>query len=116
MKDGMVLINTARGQVVDVTALLAALKNGKVAAAGLDVLPDELVVGDEEQLVKVITTGKDDLQTLLVDLVLLRQENVYVTPHSAFDTHEAMQRILETTVENIEAHLERRPVHVVTPK
>jgi D-lactate dehydrogenase len=51
MKDGVVLINTARGDLIETRALIEALTSGKVAAAGLDVLPDEPLIGEEAELV-----------------------------------------------------------------
>lgn len=113
MKDGVVLINTARGDVVDVDALVRALHEGKVAAAGLDVLPMEPVIREEAELLRSIFHERHDLETLLMDHILLRLRNVIITPHSAFNTREAVQRILDTTVENILAFLEGEPRNVV---
>lgn len=102
MKDGVVIINTARGTVIDIKALLRALADGKVAAAGLDVLPEEPAIREEAELLRSFFTRKHDMETLLADHVLLHMRNVVITPHSAFNTREAVQRILKTTVENIE--------------
>ncbi|MFW6199781.1 MAG: hydroxyacid dehydrogenase [Gemmatimonadota bacterium] len=113
MKDGVILINTARGDVVDVDALVRAIHEEKVAAAGLDVLPMEPVIREEAELLRSIFHERHDLETLLMDHILLRLRNVVITPHSAFNTKEAVQRILETTVENIRAFLEGRPRNVV---
>jgi len=113
MKPGAVLINTARGAVVNVKALVRALADGTVAAAGLDVLPDEPVIREEAELLRTVFREEHDLETLLADHVLLRLRNVYITPHSAFDTVEAVGRILETTVENIEAMAACSPINVV---
>ncbi|MDX1566225.1 MAG: NAD(P)-dependent oxidoreductase, partial [Longimicrobiales bacterium] len=113
MKDGVILINTARGDVVDVDALVRALHEGKVAAAGLDVLPMEPVIREEAELLRSIFHEQHDLETLLMDHILLRLRNVINTPHSAFNTKEAVQRILDTTVENIQAFLDGRPQNVV---
>tara|TARA_R110001583_G_scaffold37001_1_gene121207 strand:+ start:16875 stop:17909 length:1035 start_codon:yes stop_codon:yes gene_type:complete len=101
MKDGVVLINTARGSIVDVKALLRALADGKVAAAGLDVLPDEPAIGEEAEMLRSFFSKKYDLETLLADHVLLRMRNVIITPHTAFNSTEAVERILHTTGENI---------------
>ncbi len=114
MKKGVVLINTARGVVVDVHALLKALADGTVAAAGLDVLPEEPVIREEAELLRATFQQKHNLETILADHILLRLRNVYITPHSAFDTKEAVQRILDTTVKNIEAFTQGKPVNVVT--
>lgn len=115
MKPGVVLINTARGDVVDIRALARALAEGRVSAAGLDVLPDEPIIREEAELLRSVYERRHDLSTLLADEVLVRMRNVIVTPHSAFNTREAVQRILETTVENILAFVDGRPRHEVRP-
>jgi D-lactate dehydrogenase len=101
MKDGAVLINTSRGTVVDVQALLHALVDGKLSAAGLDVLPDEPVIREEAELLRAVFSEQYDLRNLLADHILLHMDNVIITPHSAFNTYEAVQRILDTTRDNI---------------
>jgi len=103
MKDGAILINTARGDVVDVRALARALVEGKIAAAGLDVLPEEPTIREELEVLRSVYEREHDLATLLADQILVRMKNVVVTPHSAFYTREAIQRILDTTVANIRA-------------
>lgn len=113
MKDGVVLINTARGDVVDIRALARALAEGKVAAAGLDVLANEPVIREEAELLRSVYEERHDLGTLLADEVLIRMRNVIVTPHSAFNTREAVQRILDTTIENIEAYAAAAPRNTV---
>ncbi|AKU90517.1 hydroxyacid dehydrogenase [Vulgatibacter incomptus] len=113
MRDGVVLINTARGDVVDVRALARALAQGKVAAAGLDVLPDEPVIREEAELLRSVYERDHDLSTLLADEVLVRMKNVVVTPHSAFNTREAVGRILETSVDNLRAFADGAPRNVV---
>lgn len=112
MKQGAVLINTSRGAVVDTTALVRALAEGKLAAAGLDVLPEEPVIREEAELLRSVYERRHNLDTLLADHVLCHLRNVVVTPHSAFNTREAVQRILETTVENIRCFAEGRPQNV----
>lgn len=102
MKKGVIIINTARGDLVDVQALLRAITTGKVAAAGLDVLSEEPIIREEAELLRSIAQKKP-LDILLADHILLRLKNVIITPHSAFDTKEAVQRILDTTLENIAA-------------
>ncbi len=113
MKEGVVLINTARGSVIDVRALLRALSTGKVAGAGLDVLPEEPVIREEAELLRSAFTQEHDLETILADHILLRLRNVVITPHSAFNTREAVQRILTTTRENVEAFLAGAPQNIV---
>lgn len=113
MKDGVVIINTARGSLIDAHALILALTSGKVAAAGLDVLSDEPLIREEAELICSIYEGQRDLRDLVADHVLLRMRNVVVTPHSAFNTREAIGRIVETTVSNIEAFLRGHPQNAV---
>jgi D-lactate dehydrogenase len=113
MKDGTVIINTARGGVMDVHALLEALSTGRVAAAGLDVLPDEPTIREETEVLRSLFRQDHDYKTLLADHVLLRMRNVFITPHTAFNTREALQRILDVTLENIEGFVAGRPVHRV---
>lgn len=103
MKHGAVLINTARGTLVDERAMLRSLAEGQLAAAGLDVLSEEPVIREEAELLRRVYEQDYSLDTLLVDQVLIRMRNVIVTPHCAFNTREAVQRIIDTTVENIAA-------------
>jgi D-lactate dehydrogenase len=114
MKKGVVLINTARGSIVDVKALLSALAEGKVAAAGLDVLPEEPAIHEEAELLRAFFSKNNDLDTLLADHVLLRMKNVIITPHSAFNTTEAIERILSTTASNIDGFINGQLQNLVT--
>jgi D-lactate dehydrogenase len=116
MKKGIVIINTARGSIIDTNALMKALSDGKVAAAGLDVLPEEPVIRDEAELLRSSFQAGYDHQKILADQVLLRLSNVYITPHSAFYTRDAMQRLLDTTIENINASAEGKPQNLVVGK
>jgi D-lactate dehydrogenase len=114
MKEGVILINTARGSVVDIQALVRAISDGKVRAAGLDVLPEEPVIREEAELLRSATQAEYDKTALLAGHILLRLRNVIITPHSAFNTREATQRILDTTVENIGAFVLGAKQNVVT--
>jgi D-lactate dehydrogenase len=113
MKPGVVIINTSRGSVVDARALIRALAEGKVAGAGIDVLAEEPVIREEAELLRSVYERSHDLEALLADHVLIRLRNVVVTPHSAFNTREAVGRILDTTVENISACLRGEALNVV---
>jgi D-lactate dehydrogenase len=114
MKDGAVLINTARGDVVDTKALVRALAEQKLSAAGLDVLPEEPVIREEAELLRSVYEQRHDLTTLLANHVLVHMRNVVVTPHSAFNTREAASRILDTTLANIRAFAAGEPINVVS--
>jgi len=113
MKDGTVLINTARGDLIESRALIRALAEQKLAAAGLDVLPEEPVIREEAELLRSVYEERHDLGTLLANHLLVHMRNVIVTPHSGFNTREAVQRISETTRENIVAFASGEPIHVV---
>jgi len=114
MKRGAVLINTARGSVVDVAALVRALKDGRLSAAGLDVLPQEHLMRDEAEIFRTDGHKEEELRTLLASNVLLQFPNVIVTPHNAYNTVDAVHRIIETTIENIEAFTGGAPRNVVS--
>lgn len=113
MKDGVYIINTARGGLIDSGALIEALKVGKVAGAGLDVLEGEDVLMDELDLI-ADPKLKDKMLTLLENHILMDMENVIVTPHNAFNSNEALARIFETTVANIRAFVAGEPTNLVT--
>lgn len=115
IKPGAILINTARGELVDTKALVVALKSGKLRAVGLDVLEDEkLLDRNEEEL--LLTAGRPTNITLEHALeinMLKRMPNVIITSHNAYNTVEAIARINDTTLENIQAFLSGKPVNVV---
>lgn len=112
MKRGAILINTARGSVVDSDALLWALDQQQVAAAGLDVIEGEAMIQEDCEL-RNRPYSAEQLREVQSAQNLLRHPNVLVTPHVAFDTAEAEQRILDTTIENIRAFLAGTPINVV---
>jgi D-lactate dehydrogenase len=93
MKQGVMLINTSRGAVVDTKALIAGLKAGKIGNVGLDVYEEEADLFFENLSDQVI---QDD-----VFARLLTFPNVLITGHQAFFTHQAMTAIAETTISNI---------------
>lgn len=113
IKKGACLINTARGGVCDTTALLKGLKEGVFGGLGLDVLEEETAIKEERQLLSAVYRNHESLKTLWESHILINQPNVIITPHNAFNSHEALTRILETTVDNITAFARRRPINVV---
>lgn len=113
LKKGSILINTARGALVETEALIWALKNGVLAGAGLDVLEEEGFIKEEAEILLNGHPNEDQLKTVLANHELMQMENVLITPHNAFNTQEALQRILDTTVENIKAFAEGKTVNVV---
>jgi D-lactate dehydrogenase len=112
MKRGALLINTARGGLIDPAALTQALDEGVLAGAALDVLEGEELLKDERQILAQ-PLAQDKLRTLLLNHSLLNRDNVVITPHIAFNSREAVQRILETSLENIRAFLRKAPQNLV---
>jgi len=104
MKRGVVLVNTARGALINTHDLLAALESGHVAAAGLDVLEGERFIKEDVQLLK--DADRNQLLAAIETHKLLARENVIVTPHNAFNSEEAVHRILNVTCENIKSFIE----------
>ena len=94
MKPTAILINTARGGLVDEAALVDALANGTIAGAGLDVFESEQMTSDHP---------------------LLRVRNVVLTPHIGGSTQEALRRTARQLVERIAAVLKGVPMDVVNP-
>lgn len=94
MKDGVILLNTGRGQLICEDALAQALRSGKVRAAGLDVLSQEPPAADNP---------------------LLTAPNCFITPHIAWAARESRQRLMDTAVDNLRQFLNGTPVHVVNP-
>jgi D-lactate dehydrogenase len=112
IKRGALLVNTARGGLVDTAALVEALDEGILSGAALDVFEGEEVIREEAQLLQG-GIAPENVVTLLRNYNLLRRENVVITPHIAFYSQEAQQRILDTTLENIQSFLAGTPANVV---
>jgi len=131
-KRGVLIINTARGALIDSAALRDALESGQVAGAGLDVLEDERVL--RQPASDIIATdilrhlrsdalaheARDakrvsELRELMLGDALLAKPNVVFTPHVAFNTNEAVARLSEVTAENLRAFLADRPQNLVNP-
>ncbi|HLN44237.1 MAG TPA: hydroxyacid dehydrogenase [Candidatus Sulfotelmatobacter sp.] len=112
MKKGAVVINTARGALIDTEALTQALLKGDLAAAGLDVLEEETLVREEAQLL-LDNVPRERLATLLRAHILLRLKNVIITPHCGFNSKESLERLINTTIENINSYMSGKPQNVV---
>ena len=92
MKDGAILINNSRGQLIDEQDVTDALNSGKLAAAALDVVYSEPIKADNP---------------------LLGAKNCIITPHMSWGAKEARQRIMNITVDNVKAYIDGAPVNVV---
>jgi D-lactate dehydrogenase len=102
MKDGVMIVNTGRGGLINTKALIGALKSGKVGAAGLDVYEEESEYFFEDFSMQVLD---DDVLARLLTF-----SNVLITSHQGFFTREAMQNITRTTLENIRDFLDGKPL------
>lgn len=112
IKKGALIINTSRGGIIDTAALIKALDDGIVSGAGLDVLEGEELIMEEQQLLSK-KQRNEDLSKVVKDHILLAKENVVFTPHIAFYSQEALVRILETTIQNIQSYFNQTPKNVV---
>jgi D-lactate dehydrogenase len=112
IKRGAILINTSRGGLVDTDALLKALDEGILAGAGLDVLEGEEAVLEESALLSD-KTNPELLRRAIQNHLILKKPNVVFTPHNAFNSQEALERILDTTADNIAAFVAGAPKNVV---
>lgn len=115
IKKGCYLINTARGGVVDTAALIKGLEDGTFAGAGLDVLEEEGDLADETRLLFEPHPKQEEMRVLLENHYLIEHPRVIVTPHVAFDTREAVHRILDTASANMVAFAQGAPQNVVQP-
>jgi D-lactate dehydrogenase len=131
---GVVIINTARGKLIDTNALIEALEEGIVSGAGLDVLGEESVMRRRaeriisDQIVQKLREpteraklgardagrAKEIEKLVRLGKLLLRPE-VVCTPHTAFNCVEAIERINRVTVENIRAFVAGAPINTLSP-
>ncbi len=112
IKKGALLINTARGGVVETEALLEALDKKILAGAGLDVVEGENLIMEEKQIAYDKETA-DEMLSLVKNHILLSKENVIFTPHIAFYSQEALERIMEVSAENVLAFAHGQPKNIV---
>ena len=113
MKKEVILINTARGGLIDTQALVNALISGRIGGVGLDVLEEEKTIKEEMQLISPEFSGSFDLRTIVANQMLYTKTNVIITPHNAFNSEDALRRILDTGVMNIDAFLHGRLVNAI---
>ncbi len=113
IKKGAYLINTARGEVTENEALVLALKQGILAGVGLDVLEAEGEIKDELNLLTKDHPKEAILKDILYNHILMKMPNVIITPHNAFNSQEALERLLQRSIENIKSVISGNPVNLV---
>ncbi|MFA5584896.1 MAG: NAD(P)-dependent oxidoreductase, partial [Bacteriovoracaceae bacterium] len=97
MKEGVILINTSRGALIDSQALLEGIRTKKIGSAALDVYEEEAELFYEDHSATILS---DDVLMLLISM-----PNVLVTSHQAFLTEEALQQIAKTTMSSVDQYL-----------
>jgi D-lactate dehydrogenase len=112
LKKDAIIINTSRGGIIDTNALLSALEKEELGGAGLDVIEGEELIREEKQLLHE-TKNIDKWKTIFRDHKIFRMDNVVFTPHNAFNSKEALIRILDTTICNIESFCAKKCVNSI---
>lgn len=111
-KKGSYLINTARGGLVETEAILLGINKGILEGVGLDVLEEEQEL-TEELAVLNKSENQENLKTLVLNHVLMNHPKVLITPHNAFNSQEALTKIDNTTIENIQNFINGHPKNLV---
>lgn len=111
MKRGMYIVNTARGALIQPEALLQGLQDGTIAGAGLDVLEEELIFQTPEKILAL--KNPIDIRQSLIENAIIDHPNTIITPHNAFNSTEAINRIIDTATENIKNFISGLPTNLV---
>lgn len=107
MKENAVIVNTARGELIDTEALYDALLDNRIKGAALDVLEFEETISNKRPGENI---NLKNLRTSLINNKLLNLKNITATPHIAYDTKEAVNRILDMTMKSLEEFSSGLPV------
>lgn len=114
VKQGVIVINTSRGGIIETDALFDGIKSGVIGGAGLDVIEEESFIKEEIEILYSDRYSEVDYKTVLENKLLLNFKNVIVTPHNAFNSVEALNRIVETTIKNVELYISQKPQNLVS--
>jgi len=112
-KKGSLLINTARGALVETEAIVYGLQKEILRGVGLDVLEDEDSIKEERQILTQHFMKNSNFKTLYYDHFLMAKDNVIITPHNAFNSTEALQLILDATVDNLLFFAQNKPQNTI---
>lgn len=113
MKKGSYLVNTARGGLIQTEAIMKALEEEILEGVGLDVLEGENDMTEETEVLTNRFRKKEDLKTLVLNHILINHPKVLITPHNAFNSTEALMRIENTTIDNIQNYLRGTPKNCI---
>lgn len=113
LKPTALLINTARGKVVDTKAVSVALREGRLGGVALDTFEGE-EIWIEEEFLKRDDLAAITLKEAMESFSIMRSERAILTPHNAFNTREALERILVTSATNLKAYFSDNPQNVVS--
>ena len=118
MKPGAIIINTSRAELIENRALLGALASGRLSGVGLDTLEGEhhLMTGSMLSAIENNATAPELYEHIAESQLLMKHPNVIITPHVAFNTTEAIERINTTTANNIHAFIMNNPENVIASK
>lgn len=116
IKKGAYLINTSRGAVVETDAIIKGLKEGILSGAALDVLEEEGTMHEPLNLLMEEHPSADRIKIVLENQYLIDHSQVIITPHIAFNTKEALERIAAVSAENLKAWKEGRKINIVELK
>jgi len=112
VKNTVLLVNTSRGGVVDTEAVADALREGRLGGVAFDTFEGE-EVWIQEEFQGAGEASEDELRDALESFGLLHSDKAILTPHNAFNTREAVDRILDASIENIRAFFAGNPQNVV---
>lgn len=107
MKKNVFIVNTSRGELINTNDLYEALKNNKIQGAAIDVLECEDTFQNPLKCInKIDCVDINCLRNTLINHRLINLKNVIITPHNAYNTYEAIEKILKITLENIKNYIQ----------
>lgn len=113
IKKGCYLVNTARGGLVQTEAIIKGLSQDILSGVALDVLEEEKDLSEEAEILTKDFAKDANMKKLIMDHYLMNHPRVLITPHNAFNSVEAINRIIGTTVSNIKSFTQGSPTNLV---
>lgn len=112
VKKGAYIINTSRGRIIDTDALFESLSSGHLGGAGLDVIEGVKLMKDEQRLLHS-PDDSEHWRQIIRDHKIFKMDNVVFTMHNAFNSREALKRILDTTISNLQGYITQAIINPV---